>query len=540
MTSRSRAAGRTLTLFCLICAALLVAAPAGSAKAPSIGWQACQDAPGFDCATFAVPRDYKHPGGPALDLAVTRLPAKDPSKRIGSLFVNYGGPGGDAVATTQAIGADLFASLNDRFDIVAFDPRGTGQTEDPIDCKANQETQGVYRQPFPTPENLDVGDWLQVNKRYIRRCLKLNPTILPYVSTANVARDMDRLRSAVGDRKLSYLGFSYGTFLGATYESLFPHNYRALVLDGALQADKYINRPMLGLREQSSAFERALDRFFQACAANQVACAGFGGDDPHGAFDELVERLDADPQPASVTDPRLVDGNDVLSGALTDLYAKQFWPYIAAALAAAEAGDYAPIRGEADISYGRNPDGTYDPGSDRYFAIGALEQRYPSDLGTFMDAGEHSWNLFDHFWWNSGYVELPWGLWPVKPRGVYYGPFEAKRSAPTTLVVGTTYDPATPYRGAKGLVTELGNARLLTMRGDGHTAYGGNSPCIDAAVDAYLEDGTVPAKGTTCRQEVPFEPLAAPEAQTLQLQRAPESEVVRRPHVKPVLTGALR
>jgi pimeloyl-ACP methyl ester carboxylesterase len=256
---------------------------------------------------------------------------------------------------------------------VAFDPRGTGETEDPIDCKADQETLGAYRQPFPTPENLDVSDWLQVNKRYIRRCLKLNPKILPYVSTANVARDMDRLRSAVGDRKLGYLGFSYGTFLGATYESLFPHNYRALVLDGALDADKYINRPMLGLREQSSAFERALDRFFQACAANQVACAGFGGDDPHGAFDELVDKLDADPQPASATDPRLVDGNDVLSGALTDLYAKQFWPYIAAALAAAQAGDYAPIRGEADISYGRNPDGTYDPGLDRYFAVGALE-----------------------------------------------------------------------------------------------------------------------------------------------------------------------
>jgi pimeloyl-ACP methyl ester carboxylesterase len=540
MTSWSRGAGRALLLLCVICAGLLLVAPAGFAKAPSIDWQPCADADGFDCAGFAVPLDYKHPGGRSLDLAVARLPAKDQANKIGSLFVNYGGPGGDAVATTKAIGADLFAALNERFDIVAFDPRGTGETEDPIDCKANQETLGVYRQPFTTPENLDVGDWLGVNKRYIKRCLKLNPKILPYVSTANVARDMDRLRAAVGDRKLSYLGFSYGTFLGATYASLFPHHYRALVLDGAIDADKYINRPMQGLREQSSAFERALDRFFQACAANQVACAGFGGDDPHAAFDELVERLDADPQPASATDPRLVDGDDVLSGALTDLYAKQFWPYIAAALAAAEAGNYAPIRGEADISYGRLDDGTYDPGLDRYFAIGALEQRYPSDLGTFMDAGQHSWNLFDHFWWNAGYVELPWGLWPVKPRGAFYGPFQTKKSDPTTLVVGTTYDPATPYRGAKRLVSELGNARLLTMRGDGHTAYGGNSACIDAAVDAYVVDGTLPAPGTVCQQEVPFEPLPAPVADTLQLQAAPASQVVRRPHVKPVLGRSLR
>jgi len=538
MTGSRRGFGRALVLFCLICAPLLAAAPTGSAKAPSIDWQPCQDADGFDCAAVAVPRDYRHPSGRTLDLAVTRLPAT--GDRIGSLFVNYGGPGADAVATTKAIGAELFASLNDRFDIVAFDPRGTGESEDPIDCHANQETLGVYRQRFPTPENLDVGDWVGVNERYIHRCLRLNPKILPYVSTANAARDMDLLRGAVGDRKLSYLGFSYGTFLGATYASMFPNRYRALVLDGALDADKYINRPLLALREQSSGFERALDRFFQACAVNQVACSGFGGDDPHAAFDDLVERLQADPQPASATDPRLVDGDDVLSGTLIDIYAKQLWPYLASALAAAEAGDYAPIRGEADLSYGRNPDGTYDPGLDRYFAIGALEQRYPPDVSTYIEAGEHSWALFDHFWWNSGYVELPWGLWPVKPRGVFYGPFHAKGSAPATLVVGTTYDPATPYRGAKRLVAELGNARLLTMRGDGHTAYGGNSPCIDSAVDAYLEDGTLPDQGTVCRQEVPFEPLPQPQAQTLQLQRAPEPQVVRRPHVKPYLAGAGR
>src|SRR5689334_10203541 len=182
---------RLLALLCLTCAALLAAAPAGLAKAPAVDWQPCADADGFDCATYSVPRDYKHPDGRRLDLAVARLPAKDQAHKIGSLFVNYGGPGADAVATTKAVGADLFGALNDRFDIVAFDPRGTGESQDPIDCKANQETLGVYRQPFTTPENLDVSDWVGVNKRYIKRCLRLNPRILPYVSTANVARDMD-------------------------------------------------------------------------------------------------------------------------------------------------------------------------------------------------------------------------------------------------------------------------------------------------------------------------------------------------------------
>jgi hypothetical protein len=115
--------------------------------------------------------------------------------------------------------------------------------------------------------------------------------------------------------------------------------------------------------------------------------------------------------------------------------------------------------------------------------------------------------MFDHFYWNHGYSDLTFGLWPAEAQDAFYGPFRVPSSAATPLVIGTTYDPATPYRGAIRMTRQLGNARLLTMRGDGHTAYGGNSPCIDAAVNAYLIDGTVPAAGTTCVQEVPFEPL---------------------------------
>jgi hypothetical protein len=161
----------------------------------------------------------------------------------------------------------------------------------------------------------------------------------------------------------------------------------------------------------------------------------------------------------------------------------------------------------ADLSSGRLPDGTFDPGLDRYFTLGASEQRYPRDIGTYLDGGQHSWNLFDHFWSNAGYVELNWGLFPVRARSAYFGPFRAPAGTPT-LVVSTTNDPATPYRGGRDAKRQLGNARLLTMRGDGHTAYGGNSPCIDAAVDAYLLEGVAPADGATCKQEVPFEPLS--------------------------------
>ena len=532
MTSVHRDAPRTFFLLCAIAAALLVAAPAAFARAPAIDWQACEDAEGFECATVDVPRNYNHPNGQTVELAVVRLPAQGEDPPIGSLFINFGGPGGDAVATLKAIGADLFGSLNDRFDIVGFDPRGTGESEDAIDCRVNQETTGVYRQPFPTPENLEIPAWIDVNRRYVNRCVRLNDwDDLAYATTANAARDMNFLRAAVGDRKLNYLGFSYGTAIGATYATLFPNRERALVLDGAFDLDKYLNKPLLALREQSAGFEKGLNRFFQACAADQTACLGFGGSDPWIAFDELVDSLNAHPRPASATDPRLVDGDDVIAAANLNIYAKQAWPFLAADLAAAQAGDLSLIRQEVDFFYGLLDDGSFDPFTDRYFALGAIEQRYPRNLFTYLEAGEHSWNLFDHFWWNSGYVELPYGLFPVHPRGAYYGPFENRRSSPTTLVVGTTYDPATPYRGGRRLAADLGNARLLTMRGDGHTAYGGNSPCIDEAVDAYLEDGTLPDEGTVCRQQVAFE---APQLRGLARKRASR---LLQPHVKPVVAA---
>ena len=490
-------------------AMLVAASPAGARPQPSVPtlkWTECGD--GVECATAKVPRNYARPHGRKIEIAVARTRALDPSRRIGSLFFNFGGPGGESVGALQSVGADLFPTLSDRFDIVAFDPRGVGQSRPAIDCKVNQETVGLYAQPFTTPENLDVRALIDRSKFYGRRCLQLNPGILPYVATANVARDLDLLRAAVGERKLNYLGWSYGTYLGATYARFFPHRFRALVLDGAIDPDQYANRPHAYLLGQNGGFERALGRFLQACAAHQDVC-GFGGDDPWTAYDELLERLDVTPIPAGGDDPRPVDGDDVRAVTVAALYAKQNWPFLALMLQEAEDGDGTLVREVVNGFYGRLPDGTFDPFGDRYFTIEGVDQRFKNDIGFYLRGGADSWATFDHFWWNAGYSEMPWGLYPVKPRGVYYGPFNVPRSAPMTLVVGTTYDPATVYRGAKQLTAQMGRARLLTMRGDGHTAYYGNSPCIDAAVDAYLENLTLPAPGTVCLQEVPFEVEAA-------------------------------
>jgi pimeloyl-ACP methyl ester carboxylesterase len=181
----------------------------------------------------------------------------------------------------------------------------------------------LYASPFRRPIDLDEAAWTRWAENLVDACLQEHgEAAFDHVSTGNVARDMDALREALGDEQLSYLGFSYGSFLGATYASLFPHNYRALVLDGALDANQYINRPSEGLRAQTAGFERALDRFFEACAGNAEACFGFGGGDPHLAFDRLVAAAHASPFELPATGQTL-DGDDILAGTLIALYAKQ-------------------------------------------------------------------------------------------------------------------------------------------------------------------------------------------------------------------------
>ncbi|HWH95766.1 MAG TPA: alpha/beta hydrolase [Baekduia sp.] len=496
---------------------LVPGAHAQSPAVPTLDWQDCDD--GFQCASAAVPLDYTRPDKAVYHVALIRKPATNPGKRLGSLFTNPGGPGASGVDFVRATADSLYATLNQQYDIVGFDPRGTGASDAALDCRANQEQQGIYSIPYATPDT-DRNALLAKDKGYVKQCVQLNKPLLPYVTTGNVARDLDLLRQAVGDKKLNYLGFSYGTFLGATYAALFPSRLGRVVLDGPVDADAYINHPTKDLQAQTSAFERELDRFFQACAADQVTCQGFGGTDPHAAFDALVEQANAHPIPADgfTADPRPVTGDDILNATIFNLYAKPYWAqYIAPELAAAAAGDGSGIRSDSDYAFGYDPgSGTFDPGTDRYFLIGAIEQKYSDNLERYFRLGKASYDSFDHFWFNNGYVELNYGLFPIEPNGRYGGPFKIPGGASTPLVVATTYDPATPYRGAKALVKDLGNARLLTMVGDGHTAYGGNSACVDEAVDSYMLGGTLPAAGTVCRQEVPFgeEPTTSPYAAT--------------------------
>jgi pimeloyl-ACP methyl ester carboxylesterase len=475
---------------------------------PKLVWSDCDD--GFQCATATVPLDYSRPNKATYDIALIKKPASGAAdQRIGSLFINPGGPGGDGTSFVRAAADAYFGTLNERYDIVGFDPRGTGESQAALDCQVNQETQGIYSIPYATPDT-DRNTLLSKDRNYVRQCVQKNRALLPYLTTGNVARDLDQLRQAVGDQKLNYFGYSYGTFIGATYGSLFPGKLGHVVLDGPVDADAYANHPSKDLQAQTGAFERELDRFFQACAADQGNCLGFGGSDPHQAFDDLVEAANKNPIPAPrfAADPRPVTGDDILNATIGNLYAKQYWIYIAQDLAEAAAGDASLIRYDSDSAFGNKFDGTFDPGNDRYFLIGAADQRYNTNLDRYFRLGKASYDTFDHFWFNAGYVEANYGIYNqygIESNGRFGGPFKIPNGASTPLVIATTYDPATPYRGAKALVKDLGNARLLTMKGDGHTAFPYNSPCIDDAVNAYMLGGTLPAAGTTCVQDAPFQ-----------------------------------
>ncbi len=254
----------------------------------------------------------------------------------------------------------------------------------------------------------------------------------------------------------------------------------------------WVNRPFEAIREQSAGLERGLQRFFTACAAHQEAC-GFGGDDPEDAFDELAARLDESPIPApQAADPRPVDGDDLRVATMQANLSPLDWPGFAAALAKAQQGDGSGLRDLADRAYHRTPDGDA-PFTDVSWVTLASDQRYPDAVAPFVEAGRHSASLFPRTFFNSGYGELALGMLPVRSADAYRGPFEHAPGATPALVIGTTYDTFTPFAWAQRLTDDLGNARLLTFRGDGHDVLTSFNPCIVQAIFAYLEELSLPA-----------------------------------------------
>jgi pimeloyl-ACP methyl ester carboxylesterase len=450
-------------------------------------WSDCGK--GFLCAEVRVPKDYAAPSRGYVNIAMVDLPATDRKTRIGSLIVNPGGPGGSGVEFVRDSALLFSAAIRKRFDIVGFDPRGVNSST-AVRCIDNLDEQARID---PSPDTAtELAALVNSAREYAAACAKRNPDLLPYLATDSVARDLDAIRQAVGDKQLTYLGFSYGTLIGSTYADLFPDHIRAMVLDGAID-------PALDLKElrfgQATAFEHALSSFLKDCAT-KTSCAFHENGRSVQAFNSLMASIDARSLPSvRLNDSRKVGPGIAWSAVLASLYSKSSWPILAATLELAKEGDGSLMLAIADPYRGRKPNGSYSNEQDAYTANTCLDFQAPADIKVYSAWASELEAAAPHFAQLLAYNDLPCAFWPV-PAERTPAPASAK-GAPPIIVVGSTGDPATPYGWAVSLSRELDSGVLITRKGEGHTGYAA-STCVKRVVDAYLLGLTVPKKALTC------------------------------------------
>ncbi|MFV0128572.1 alpha/beta hydrolase [Streptomyces sp. HMX112] len=455
-------------------------------------WRKC-GVPGFECATLKAPLDYAEPAGDQVDLAVSRVRATGPGKRLGSLLVNPGGPGGSAIGYLQEYaGVGYPAQVRARYDMVAVDPRGVARSE-PVRC-LDGEQMDTYTQVDLTPDDRRETDRLAASfKDFAAGCEKRSGRILSHVSTVETARDMDILRAVLGDRKLAYVGASYGTFLGATYAELFPTRTGRLVLDGAM--DPSLPTAELN-RDQTAGFEAAF-RSFAADCVRRPDCP-LGTESPADAATRLkafFTRVDAEPVPTG--ERRALGESLATTGVIAAMYDEAAWSRLREALTRAMDGEGSGLLALADTYYEREEDGTYSNLMYANAAVNCLDQppafTTPGQAAAAVPSFEKASPVFGK---GLAWASLSCAYWPVKATGTAHR-IKAEGAAPI-LVVGTTRDPATPYKWAKALAAQLASGTLLTYDGDGHTAYGRGSTCVDTAINTYLLSGTTPPAGKRC------------------------------------------
>ncbi|MFI9322618.1 alpha/beta hydrolase [Kitasatospora aureofaciens] len=499
------------TVLAAACPATAVAAPE-TVPVPRLAWAACAD--GFECATARVPLDHHDPRGAGIDLAVIRHPAQDRAHRIGSLFYN---PGGPAVAGTVALPMMLGQfpeEVRRRFDIVSFDPRGTGSSA-PVRCFDSPADELALLAGTATgyPEGTGQQNaWADAYQRLARQCAAHNPDLLPHISTANVARDMDLLRRAVGDRQLSYLGTSYGSYLGATYANLFPGRVRAMVLDSAPDpvawstghGDQATTTGGLLRNGSDVAAGRILDAFLDQCAqAGPQACAFSAGTATvtRARYGELLQRLRARPVAVNGT---TYTASSALEATILSLYAANHVPNIPdtgwSRLGAKLQDLWAATETPATPTTPLPPVLHQSP--DQALAVVCSDSADPPAGADYpalaASALARSGAVGPYFAW----ADERCADWPAQDRDRYDGPWNHPTARPI-LVVANTGDPAMPYEGSRTMARSLARARLLTVDGYGHTVLANASDCAAEHETRYLIDGILPAPGTVCAPTKP-------------------------------------
>jgi pimeloyl-ACP methyl ester carboxylesterase len=480
---------------------------------PRIDWTKCHRNLGFkfECARVSVPLDYSQPHGATISLAVVRLPATDQAHKIGSLFINPGGPGGSGVDFALGAAPYLYGgAIQDRFDIVGWDPRGIIRST-PLRCFKSEDQWGPAFAPFAFPlTHKQERRWRKADLYLVRACRDRAGPIIDHMATADAALDLDRLRAAVGDQKLTYMGVSYGSFLGVTYANLFPDRVRAVIVDGVLDpvawtigvdGERYTVPFSTRLRSDMGA-QATLDQFFTLCdAGKRCAFAPRSAD----RYARLAKRLRKAPI-------HHVHYQDLISGTLGAMYDSSSWPDLARALADLE-GRAPAGRLERDLAALRRADGLSAAARYRNFpegfpGVACSDSDNPSDYEAWHDQGAIADERFGYFGRIWTWISSVCARWPGYDQRRYMGPFD-RRTANPVLVIGNLWDPATRYQGAQIVHSLLPNSALLTVRGWGHTSLF-LSRCADRVSAAYLTDLRTPKPGKICDQDnVPFQASGA-------------------------------
>ena len=520
--------GLPLAVLCaFLCAGPVVAAPlsasavapAPSAAVPVLRGTNCHPGSaaaraGFQCASAVVPLDYQSPGSAKITLAVVRHPATGPARRLGSLFINPGGPGGRGTNEIPELIRLVPATLRARFDVVSWDPRGVGEST-AVQCFASRGAENTFlgaATVFPVgaaQELAYIKRWAQFGQR----CAARDGALLGHVTTAETARDLDLLRRAVGDPKLNYLGLSYGTYLGATYANLFPDKVGALVLDGNVAPEAWTN----GGRQRASLslLQRIGSDTGGYTLATTLAAVRPGnrgalcvlrrdrGQDtgevrrPAGPAAQGPDRDRVRPGPAA----KSISNAELLEGVYADLYVVQPFPPLPGWSGLAKSlQELWHARGQrAQSTPATPPSPTRYAGDEQYYSIVCADSPSPGPLQISPLARQELRQNGP-----IGLVPLwedePCSTWPVHSATGYFGPWNTRTAAPI-LVIGNTTDPATPLKEAVEMSAELARARLLVVRGYGHTAFFNPSRCANNAEIGYFVHGVLPSPGTVCEQD---------------------------------------
>lgn len=461
----------------------------------TLDWQSCEaeDPGAYDCVDVTAPLDWSDPDAGEIELAVIRRAADDGADAIGSLLTNPGGPGAsgfDIIANSAlfAVGDELAAA----YDVIGFDPRGVGRST-AVSCFTPAQMD-AYLFDIPADPRGSAGweDELTArNDDFVAACQDGSDGILPFLTTDNAARDLDLLRAVLGDAKLNYLGYSYGTFLGATYAKLFPAKVGRLVLDGAI--DPSVSGLDVGTT-QALGFESALRAYMTDCLRGRDCPFRGTVDEAMADLGTLLAGVDRSPLPN--IDGRQLGADSLLTGIIAALYAEGSWPYLTMALTDTLAGDAELAFQLADHYYGRTPDGDYEDNSTEAFrAYNCMD--YPLDADEADEAAataliEQKAPTIAPYWQGVDVC----AVWPAPPTGVRE-PITADGAAPI-VVVGTTNDPATPYEWSVSLAGQLSSGVLITRVGEGHTGFNKGNACVDDAVVAYLVGGTAPEDDLRC------------------------------------------